>query len=484
MRFQQSFVLLLALASFAAPYTPSNPGRARLPQPKSTASLQAIALPLPGLVDVAQMTQEKEQRQLEAQDQWVANLDYEGFGREVTALGKELQAMGGQEDVEHLNKIVSWRNACAVLGLATLWTTPNPVTIAALSTWTYASWTMVAHHTCHGGYNRVDAGKFNSRGFALGSVKQRCIDWLDWMAPEAWNVEHNRLHHYRLNELSDPDLVQRNLAFVRDSPVPMLFKYSVVAFFLPVWKWFYYAPNTFKELQINKWKQEGRELPAGFDPKESATVMTLLAPGPSFDALREVVPPKEFFVKVLGPFFMARLVLLPAPLLLVPGVGQTLFIHAVVNLIAAELLTNIHAFVTIVTNHAGEDLYTFDTAVKPRSASFYVRQIVGSANYATGDDVTDFSHGFLNYQIEHHVWPDLSMRQYQIGAPRLKQICESYGVPYVQESVWTRLRKTVDIMVGKSTMRSFPTELEPARDRSAGGATWKTTNGAIDDDEA
>ena len=59
-----------------------------------------------------------------------------------------------------------------------MWLDPNPITIAALSTWTYASWTMVAHHTCHGGYNRVDAGKYNSRGFALGSVTRRIADWV------------------------------------------------------------------------------------------------------------------------------------------------------------------------------------------------------------------------------------------------------------------------------------------------------------------
>jgi hypothetical protein len=71
------------------------------------------------------------------------------------------------------------------------------------------------------------------------------------------------------------------------------------------------------------------------------------------------------------------------------------------------------------------------------------------------------------------------MRQYQLAAPRLRAICEKYGVPYVQESVWTRLRKTTDIMVGKSTMRVFPTEYEPVRDKTA-LVTWKTTDGAID----
>ena len=73
------------------------------------------------------------------------------------------------------------------------------------------------------------------------------------------------------------------------------------------------------------------------------------------------------------------------------------------------------------------------------------------------------------------------MRQYQLGAPRLQAICQKYGVPYVIESVWTRLRKTVDIMVGKTSMRVFPTEYEPIRDKTA-NITWKTTNGAIDEE--
>jgi hypothetical protein len=75
-----------------------------------------------------------------------------------------------------------------------------------------------------------------------------------------------------------------------------------------------------------------------------------------------------------------------------------LFAHAIVNLILAELVTNVHSFVTIVTNHAGKDLYTFDDAVKPKTPSFYVRQVVGSANFVTGNDLNDFFHGWLNYQ--------------------------------------------------------------------------------------
>lgn len=422
---------------------------------------------------------------LDAQDAWIKQLDYDGFAKEVTALGKELLKNTGQADVDHLNKIVNWRNIAAAIGVTTMWMPPNPLTIIALSTWTYASWTMIAHHTCHGGYNRVDAGKFNSRGFAIGSVKKRIEDWCDWMMPEAWNVEHNRLHHYHLGEDLDPDLVERNLSFLRDMNAPKPLKYGVALALMPIWKSYYYAPNTFKELQVTKWRQEGRELPEQFDPNEPVTLRMLFFPKDDVDeAVAEVINPTKLMLQVMAPFLLCRFILLPAPLLLLPGaLWPTLFSHAVVNLVLAEMLTNIHGFITIVTNHAGPDIYKFRDEVLPRSGSFYVRQVVSSANYNGGNDLLDFSQGWLNYQIEHHVWPDLSMKQYQIGAPKLEEICQKYGVPYVKENVFVRLAKTLNIMVGQSSMRDFPIEMEPQKDKARKGASWKSTKGAIDEKE-
>lgn len=84
---------------------------------------------------------------------------------------------------------------------------------------------MIGHHVVHGGYNRQQTldeatgklGKYNSAGFAKGT-RNRVMDWLDWMLPEAWNVEHNNLHHYKLGEQGDPDLVERNFEPVRSIP--------------------------------------------------------------------------------------------------------------------------------------------------------------------------------------------------------------------------------------------------------------------------
>ena len=101
-----------------------------------------------------------------------------------------------------------------------------------------------------------------------------------------------------------------------------------------------------------------------------------------------------------------------------------------------------------------------------RSPSFYLRQTISSVNFGMGTDPIDFVHGWLNYQIEHHLWPDLSMLSYQRAAPIVKSICKKYGVPYVQHNVWWRLKKTVDISVGNTSMRRFPVEYDSREDVS------------------
>jgi hypothetical protein len=147
MRFSNQAVLLLLLTVSSHALTPLQP-RARVSTPRTVP--QAIAIPVAEELMQEVTTDVRPPpavANLDLKDAWVANLDYEGFGRQVAALGKELQRDVGTADVEHLNKVVAWRNAAAAIGLATFWMTPNPLTILALSTWTYASWTMIAHHT-------------------------------------------------------------------------------------------------------------------------------------------------------------------------------------------------------------------------------------------------------------------------------------------------------------------------------------------------
>ncbi|MBK7977456.1 MAG: fatty acid desaturase [Deltaproteobacteria bacterium] len=135
-----------------------------------------------------------------------------------------------------------------------------------------------------------------------------------------------------------------------------------------------------------------------------------------------------------------------APALVYPVSPWAAFSLAV-NLVLGELYANLHSFVVIVSNHAGGDLYRFDLPARSK-AEFQLRQILASVNFRTGGDLNDFLHGFLNYQIEHHLWPSWSPRQYQRAQPRVKEICARHGVPYVQQPVWQRLRRLVGVIVG------------------------------------
>ena len=144
--------------------------------------------------------------------------------------------------------------------------------------------------------------------------------------------------------------------------------------------------------------------------------------------------------------------------------GTTAALNVLLTLVMAEIITNVHTFLVIVPNHSGSDLYTFEGAPKDRG-KFSIRQIVGSANYNTGGDVRDFLHGWLNYQIEHHLWPEMSMRQYQIAQPKLRALCAKYDIPYVQESVWNRFSKLLPIIAGEESMIKMTGKLKIWRRR-------------------
>lgn len=391
-------------------------------------------------------------------EEWIEKIDLNAFKKDIKDLGTTLEKQQGQEDVDHLHKMMNWSNTCAFIGIFTMgYFKLNILSVVALSTWTLSRWVMIGHHVCHGGYDKCHPSKrINRFVFAVGSLWRRFIDWLDWMLPEAWNVEHNNRHHYFLSEIDDPDLVEENASIIRDSDSPMAFKYMLVFVNMLTWKWQYYAPNTYKEFKLAQLRKSGQPIPEGVEAAYTVKSMILGEGVPLFS-------PWEFLRVVIGPYLMFHFIILPLPYLFLGrylNMGDTMYWNAVSNLLVADLLTNIHSFVIVVTNHAGDDMYRFNSRCRPFSGSFYLRQILASVNFWTGSDINDFLHGFLNYQIEHHLWPNLSMRSYQKAAPLVRDICKKHNVPYVQENVFLRLWKTTQIMVGSSSMKRFPSYYE------------------------
>lgn len=252
--------------------------------------------------------------------------------------------------------------------------------------------------------------------------------------------------------------MEENARFIRNLPVPIFIKYLAVAFFVMTWKWFYYAPNTYKELKLAQMRRKGVKIPDHINPAHEITFKCALIGDSKF-----FFSFTELMTVVLLPYLVIRFFITPLPLLALGrhlGYGDSMYWNAIKNLFFAELMTNAHGFLVVVTNHAGDDMYRFRKGCRPFSGSFFLRQVLASVDYNMGTDSVDFFHGWLNYQIEHHMWPNLSMLSYQKSAPLLEEICKRHGVPYIKQNVFWRLKKTVDIMTGQASMRWFPEEFE------------------------
>ena len=365
------------------------------------------------------------------------DVDVEQFTHELMALRRAANERLGEKDFKHLKKIERWGKWCTAVGYGTAWIIPNPVSALLISTGNVNRWANIGHPIMHRGYDKIPGipERYTSKGFAKGF--RRWLDWADWIDPAAWNHEHNRLHHYNLGEASDPDQVELNLEWLRDANLPMAVRYAAIGLFALSWKPFYYAPNTLKVLG------KKRTLEAG-EVRQPGTLAQLKYWNPLTPEAREL------WLKCFLPYMALRFVAIPS-LFVVSPLGPIGAINVFINSLLAEIFTNIHSFVVIAPNHTGDDLILFEEQANNKS-EFYLRQITGSANFRTGGDFNDFLHGWLNYQIEHHLWPDLPMSEYQRLQPQVKALCAKYGVPYVQESVWTRLKKTADVMVGRTSM--------------------------------
>jgi fatty acid desaturase len=376
-------------------------------------------------------------------------IDRDAFAAELGALRRELLADIGPADLAHLRRMERWGRLCTLAGYACAWPMPNPVAMLLIGMGNVARWTMIAHHVLHRGYDRVPGTpeRLTSRRFAQGW--RRWLDWPDWMDPRAWTYEHNQLHHFHTGEVDDPDLVEHNALLLRARALPRPLKWLFAAILMFTWKLSYYAPNTLWALQ----QRDLRKAAAPGDPPlpTPGTVWRLLYPGE-----RLLLPitrrGMQFWLRCVLPYAAFRFGLLPA--LFLP-LGTWAWAAVLINSVLAELYANAHAFAIIVPNHAGDDLWRFDEPSRHRG-EYYLRQIVGSVNYPGGSDRADFCMGYLNYQIEHHLWPDLPMLKYRQAAPRVKAICARYGVPYVEESVPRRFRRLWAILMGDASMRRAP----------------------------
>jgi fatty acid desaturase len=99
--------------------------------------------------------------------------------------------------------------------------------------------------------------------------------------------------------------------------------------------------------------------------------------------------------------------------------------------VTANIVRNLWAHSIIFCGHFPDQTYTFSQKeVQDESkGAWYVRQLIGAANI-DGSPLFHVISGNLGYQVEHHLYPDMPSTRYGEIAPRVREICERYDLPY------------------------------------------------------
>ncbi len=97
----------------------------------------------------------------------------------------------------------------------------------------------------------------------------------------------------------------------------------------------------------------------------------------------------------------------------------------------ANIVRNVWAHSIIFCGHFPDQTYTFGESevAEETRGGWYVRQLLGAANI-DGSPVFHLLSGNLSFQVEHHLFPDMPSSRYAEIAPRVRDICRRYGLPY------------------------------------------------------
>jgi fatty acid desaturase len=150
------------------------------------------------------------------------------------------------------------------------------------------------------------------------------------------------------------------------------------------------------------------------------------------DAVKRGEKTKEQARKEIRAFVDKGLTQLGKDFALFPALaGPKGYGNAVAANLVANVVRNVWVHTVVFMGHIPEPAETFseEQYESETRGDWYVRQLSGSCNL-DGTPLFHLMTGNLSFQIEHHLFPDLPSSRYATIAPRVREICERYGLPY------------------------------------------------------
>jgi NADPH-dependent stearoyl-CoA 9-desaturase len=369
----------------------------------------------------------------------------EQIGREFDAIHDYVYDDLGDRDRRYITSMIEMHRRLAVLGRVLLFTSRYwPAWIAgtsALSAAKILENMEIGHNVLHGQWDWMNDPQIHSSTW----------DWDTASTAEAWKHSHNYIHHTYTNILGkDKDLgyeIMRIDPHQSWHPVYLLQPLYNVLLMLS-FEWGVAAHDLdFEAIRKGEksMKQVRREL-KGIAGKARRQIVKDYIAWPALSALATVAVDAA----VLGVASARERRRVPrfAPRALARRrrrdgnrareVAETALRRGAETLRAtlranftANLVRNVWSYAIIFCGHFPDQTYTFtqEEVEDETRGAWYVRQLVGAANIE-GSPLFHVASGNLGYQVEHHLFPDMPSTRYAEIAPRVKDMCERYGLPY------------------------------------------------------
>ena len=367
----------------------------------------------------------------------------EQLGREFDAIHDEVRADLGDRDSRYIRSTIKLHRQLVLAARAALLGSPyKPLWLAGTASLSIAKILEnmeIGHNVMHGQWDWMNDPDINSQSW----------DWDTASPADAWRHSHNYEHHTFTNiRGKDRDLgyeIMRIDPHQRWNPVYLLqpfYNLLLMGFF----EWgvalhdlnfdAIHAGEKSKEQLVEELKAIGvkarRQIVKdyiAFPLLSAAVAGTARAATTRATAQRPAVREKGRWAKAREKG--KRALVREAVVRGAQGHAARAFKSTLAANFTANIVRNVWAYSIIFCGHFPDQTYTFSqTEVADETrGGWYVRQLLGSANI-DGGPLFHLMAGNLSFQVEHHLYPDMPSSRYAEIAPRVRDICQRYGLPY------------------------------------------------------
>jgi len=338
----------------------------------------------------------------------LTDADIENLGVELDAIRLDIEDSRGERDARYIRRTIAAQRALDVAGRLML------AASSRRSAWWAGTVTLglakivenmeIGHNVMHGQWDWMNDPEIHSSTW----------EWDMSGVSKHWRSTHNFQHHKYTNILGmDDDVGYSTLRVTRDQP---------------------WEPAHIGNLLFNTILALGFEWGIGLQPIDFGKILK----GGS-DRETTLLQIREFSAKA-GRQVVKDYVAFPALTSLSPGATYKSTLKANV---VANVIRNIWANAVIFCGHFpdGAEKFTKTDMIGETRGQWYLRQMLGSANFDAGPTMR-FMSGNLCHQIEHHLYPDLPSNRLHEISVRVRELCDKYDLPYTTGSFLVQYGKT------------------------------------------